>query len=194
MIGPSSGSNSTVELDNTTLSTTSSTTAASLLVEPEIKRFNWNEQEKQLILGSFFWGYILTELPGGRLAELVGGHRVFGHSMLWASVLTLLTPFAANLGLTSMVILRAVLGFMLGGKLSKKESQKLSEIKRFIILFSILARNSSDDSCVDSSNGSIEVHLKHDGVRSWSCNHDASLRISHIMVRMAEHILPHWWI
>lgn len=191
MIGPSSSSNHTVELDNTTLSTTSSTTAASLLAEPEIKHFNWNEQEKQLILGSFFWGYILTELPGGRLAELVGGHRVFGHSMLWASVLTLLTPFAANLGLTSMVILRAVLGFMLGGKLSKKDSQKLSEINRLIILSSILARNSSDDSCVDSSNGSIEVHFEHDGVRSWSCNHDAGLRISHIMVRMAEHILPH---
>jgi MFS transporter, ACS family, solute carrier family 17 (sodium-dependent inorganic phosphate cotransporter), other len=42
--------------------------------------FSWTEGEKQLILGSFFWGYILTELPGGRLAELIGGHRVFGHS------------------------------------------------------------------------------------------------------------------
>lgn len=42
--------------------------------------FDWSESEKQLILGSFFWGYIMTELPGGRLAELIGGHRVFGHS------------------------------------------------------------------------------------------------------------------
>lgn len=116
MIGPSGGSNSTTDLDNTTIT---SSTASSVSIEPEVKHFNWNEQEKQLILGSFFWGYILTELPGGRLAELVGGHRVFGHSMLWASVLTLLTPFAANLGLTSMVILRAVLGFMLGGRKKK---------------------------------------------------------------------------
>lgn len=55
-----------------------------------------------------------SELPGGRLAELVGGHRVFGHSMLWASVLTLVTPFVAFMGYIPMVILRAVLGFMLG--------------------------------------------------------------------------------
>lgn len=112
MIGPSASENAA--LVNETLSNLTSTVLPST-GEPEIKRFNWNEQEKQLILGSFFWGYILTELPGGRLAELVGGHRVFGHSMLWASVLTLVTPFAANLGLVAMVILRAVLGFMLGG-------------------------------------------------------------------------------
>lgn len=103
-------------LSNETDTTTSSTTAVPLTDGSEIKYFDWTEQQKQMILGSFFWGYILTELPGGRLAELVGGHRVFGHSMLWASVLTLLTPFAANLGLTAMVVLRAVLGFMLGGK------------------------------------------------------------------------------
>ena len=112
MIGP--GTSGDTALGNETLANVSSTVLPSTN-EPEIKRFNWNEQEKQLILGSFFWGYILTELPGGRLAELVGGHRVFGHSMLWASVLTLVTPFAANVGLTAMVVLRAVLGFMLGG-------------------------------------------------------------------------------
>ncbi|XP_070492520.1 sialin [Chironomus tepperi] len=78
------------------------------------KRFDWDEAQKQLILGSFFWGYVLTELPGGRLAELVGGHRVFGHSMFWASIITLLTPITAHMGYQAMVILRALLGFMLG--------------------------------------------------------------------------------
>lgn len=110
MIAPASENG--VSLNETT---TSSTTALPEVENSAFKRFNWNEQEKQMILGSFFWGYILTELPGGRLAELVGGHRVFGHSMLWASVLTLLVPFAANMGLTAMVVLRALLGFMLGG-------------------------------------------------------------------------------
>ena len=78
-------------------------------------RFNWDEAQKQLILGSFFWGYVLTELPGGRLAELVGGHRVFGHSMFWASIITLATPITAHMGYIAMVVLRALLGFMLGG-------------------------------------------------------------------------------
>lgn len=65
-------------------------------------------------MGSFFWGYVMTELPGGRLAEMIGGHRVFGHSMLWASVLTLVTPFAAFIDYRALVMVRALLGFMLG--------------------------------------------------------------------------------
>lgn len=98
---------------NTTASSNITTTAAP--VADGHQKFAWTEQDKQMILGSFFWGYILTELPGGRLAEMVGGHRVFGHSMLWASVLTLIIPFAANMGLTAMVIIRVLLGFCLGG-------------------------------------------------------------------------------
>lgn len=129
--------------------------------EEDIKYFDWTEQQKQMILGSFFWGYILTELPGGRLAELVGGHRVFGHSMLWASVLTLLTPFAANLGLTAMVVLRAVLGFMLGGKTSDffLSNCAICLFNLWLLLCSFMASNSSNDSCLDSTNGPIKVHV-----------------------------------
>lgn len=77
-------------------------------------KYTWNEYEQNFILGSFFWGYLLTELPGGRLSELVGGRRVFGYSMLFASILTLITPISADAGYIALVILRAVLGFFLG--------------------------------------------------------------------------------
>ncbi|XP_055387267.1 sialin [Condylostylus longicornis] len=77
-------------------------------------RFNWDTYQQNFVLGSFFWGYILTELPGGRLAELIGGRRVFGHSMLWASLLTLITPFAAYTHYVFLIVVRVVLGFMLG--------------------------------------------------------------------------------
>ncbi|PNF28216.1 Sialin [Cryptotermes secundus] len=77
-------------------------------------RFQWDEYEQNIILGCFFWGYVMTELPGGRLAEIIGGHRVFGYSMLSASVLTLLTPVAARLDYTAVVVLRVLLGLMLG--------------------------------------------------------------------------------
>lgn len=77
-------------------------------------KFDWGPYEQNIILGCFFWGYLLTELPGGRLAELIGGYRVFGHSMLWASVLTLFTPVAAFIDFKAMVMVRVLLGFMLG--------------------------------------------------------------------------------
>lgn len=116
MINPISLNPTTANGNITDVSTTlapETTTAVPLHNSP---RFDWDEAQKQLILGSFFWGYVLTELPGGRLAELIGGHRVFGHSMFWASVITLVTPVTAHMGYKAMVILRAVLGFMLGGK------------------------------------------------------------------------------
>lgn len=53
-------------------------------------------------------------MPGGRLAELIGGRRVFGHSMLWASILTLFTPGAAIIDYKVVVFIRALLGLFLG--------------------------------------------------------------------------------
>ena len=31
-----------------------------------------------MILGSFFYGYVLTQIPGGRLAEVWGGKWLYG--------------------------------------------------------------------------------------------------------------------
>ncbi|XP_013108812.2 sialin [Stomoxys calcitrans] len=92
----------------------SSSSSSSISVEDVDDRFAWDTYQQNFVLGCFFWGYILTELPGGRLAELIGGRRVFGHSMLWASLLTLITPLAAHLNYVLLIVVRVVLGFMLG--------------------------------------------------------------------------------
>ncbi|KAK9296824.1 hypothetical protein QLX08_009237 [Tetragonisca angustula] len=77
-------------------------------------KYPWNEYQVNLVLGSFFWGYVCTELPGGRLAEIVGPKRVFGYSMLVSSAITFLTPLSATYGYVAVVVLRALIGFMLG--------------------------------------------------------------------------------
>lgn len=64
-------------------------------------------------MGSFFFGYVLTELPGGRMAEIIGARRVFGYSMLASALITFITPTAARAGYIAVVVTRAVLGFML---------------------------------------------------------------------------------
>lgn len=76
-------------------------------------KFNWSEYEQNLLLGSFFWGYILTEIPGGRMAEIIGARPVFGYSMLLASMITLLTPMATKMGFYCILFSRTFLGFAL---------------------------------------------------------------------------------
>lgn len=105
--------NETISLNGTTTIVPATTNVTSTILDVG-ERFSWNSYESNLLLGSFFWGYILTELPGGRLAELIGGRRVFGHSMLWASLLTLITPLAAHLHYVVLIVVRVILGFMLG--------------------------------------------------------------------------------
>ncbi|XP_056638287.1 sialin [Diorhabda sublineata] len=79
----------------------------------EQNKFNWTTSQKNEVLGSFFWGYILTEIPGGRMAEIVGARKVFGGGMLLASLLTILTPVAST-NFYVLVVLRALVGLALG--------------------------------------------------------------------------------
>lgn len=62
------------------------------------------------MLGSFFYGYICTQILGGWLATRFGGKHVYGVGVLVTSVLTLLTPWAADVGVEVLVTLRVLEG------------------------------------------------------------------------------------
>merc|ERR1719422_3050606 len=70
--------------------------------------FTWGAKEQGWILGAFFFGYVVTQLPGGRLAEKYGGKRLYGGGILITSIFTLLTPLAATISLPLFVIVRAI--------------------------------------------------------------------------------------
>ncbi|XP_046439306.1 putative inorganic phosphate cotransporter isoform X1 [Daphnia pulex] len=72
--------------------------------------FAWDEYKQGIILGSFFWGYVLTQIPGGRLAELFGGRKLLGYGILSTSLFTLLTPFAARASDTLLIFCRVLMG------------------------------------------------------------------------------------
>ncbi|KAL6261910.1 hypothetical protein P5V15_006993 [Pogonomyrmex californicus] len=75
-------------------------------------RYHWDERTQGLILSSFFWGYVLTHLPGGMLAERFGGKYSLGLGILSTAIFTLLTPVVVTWGeSTGLIVLRILMGF-----------------------------------------------------------------------------------
>ncbi|KAH8357456.1 hypothetical protein KR084_006258 [Drosophila pseudotakahashii] len=72
--------------------------------------FVWDEATQGLVLGSFFYGYVLTQVPGGRMAELYGGKKIYGYGVLVTAIFTLITPFAAHWDLPLLVLVRILEG------------------------------------------------------------------------------------
>ncbi|XP_033646519.1 sialin-like [Asterias rubens] len=101
-----------VAMVNTTLSNHSSVCPSSENINQTRKdgEFNWDETTQGQILGSFFYGYILTQLPGGWLADRFGAKRIFGLGVLCTSVLTLATPLAARAGYPWLIAVRILEG------------------------------------------------------------------------------------
>lgn len=59
-------------------------------------RYDWDAKVQGLVLGSFFYGYIVTVLPGGVLAEQLGPKWLIGVGVLVTSLLSLVLPVAAG--------------------------------------------------------------------------------------------------
>ncbi|KAL1129021.1 hypothetical protein AAG570_013553 [Ranatra chinensis] len=73
--------------------------------------FVWDESTQGLILSSFFWGYVVMQLPGGLIAERFGGKYTLAAGMLTSTLATLLTPAVARTwGAVGLIILRFALG------------------------------------------------------------------------------------
>lgn len=52
----------------------------------------------------------LLQIAGGIWADTVGGKQVLGFGVVWWSIATALTPFAAKLGLPFLLVVRAFMG------------------------------------------------------------------------------------
>ena len=72
--------------------------------------FDWGEREQGWLLGAFFYGYVATQIPGGRMAEKYGGKMLYGVGVLITAIFTLLTPLAANISIYALVLVRIMEG------------------------------------------------------------------------------------
>ncbi|KAK3725730.1 hypothetical protein RRG08_012812 [Elysia crispata] len=106
---------------NISYQTTAATTAAGTTEDPDSKcgqiskstskgEFNWDKELEGLILGAFFWGYLVFQVPGGRLSEKFGAKRVIGFAMFPVSILNILSPFAARSSPYLFLVVRVLVG------------------------------------------------------------------------------------
>ncbi|KAK0146018.1 Sialin [Merluccius polli] len=72
--------------------------------------YNWDSETQGWILGSFFYGYIFTQVLGGYLASRYGAKWLMGLGILGTVVFTLLTPVAADLGPGYLIAVRILEG------------------------------------------------------------------------------------
>lgn len=72
--------------------------------------YDWDSETQGWILGSFFYGYILTQVPGGYLARKYGAKWLLGFGILGTVVFTLLTPVAADMGAGYLIAVRVLEG------------------------------------------------------------------------------------
>ncbi len=82
----------------------------SVAIIPMANEFGWDQTTRGIVLSSFFYGYLATQVLGGWLADRFGGKIVLGIGVLWWSVFTIITPPAAFISLTVLFIARVGMG------------------------------------------------------------------------------------
>ncbi|XP_045026535.1 putative inorganic phosphate cotransporter isoform X1 [Daphnia magna] len=76
--------------------------------------FDWDIKTQGLVLGSFFWGYTVTQIPGGLLARKCGGKNVLGIGIFLTGLLSFATPSAARSSIPTLITVRILTGLAEG--------------------------------------------------------------------------------
>lgn len=79
-----------------------------------VETYEWTPTTQGLILGSFFYGYIVTQIPAGRLSEIFGGKWIVAVGIFFSGVLNILVPMIAS-STSLLVTSRVFLGMVQGG-------------------------------------------------------------------------------
>ncbi|KAG0712781.1 Sialin [Chionoecetes opilio] len=83
-------------------------------VQEEEEGLDWDEMTQGLVLAGFFYGYMFTQIIGGRLAEIYGTRLTFGLCGVTSGFFTLLSPIAARSHYGALIAVRVLMGFFQG--------------------------------------------------------------------------------
>lgn len=77
-------------------------------------RYSWDQSVQGIILGSFFYTYILFQMPSGILAEKFGGRWIIVLTLLGSGLVNALTPFITDF-VMFVILSRLILGAVQAG-------------------------------------------------------------------------------
>jgi len=70
----------------------------------------WEKSIQGHILGSFFYGYLISQIPGGLLAERFGAKWIIAGFLGLSTAATFLTPAASRISFGLLIVLRVLCG------------------------------------------------------------------------------------
>ena len=73
-------------------------------------KLDWDKSLIWLVLSCFSWGYLTTQIIGGRLAEMFGFKKSYGLGLFIPALLMLLHPVAARTDARLFIALRVLVG------------------------------------------------------------------------------------
>ncbi|XP_014215997.1 putative inorganic phosphate cotransporter [Copidosoma floridanum] len=77
--------------------------------------YDWSEYTQGVILGSFYWGFVVSHVPGGIAAERYGGKHTLGLGLASTAICTILTPLSVAWGgAIGLTLLRILMGLCEG--------------------------------------------------------------------------------
>ena len=82
----------------------------SVAIIPMANQFGWSLSQQGFILSTFFIGYLLTQIIGGKLADRYGGEKLLLIAVVIWSLFTAISPVASFLGIWALAIARIGMG------------------------------------------------------------------------------------
>ncbi|XP_041461223.1 sialin-like [Lytechinus variegatus] len=79
-----------------------------------IPEFSWSSRTQELLLSAFFIGLPITQLPGGWIADRVGGKWVVATGAAMTAIMNMLAPLAARTGASYFFTVRLLAGLFEG--------------------------------------------------------------------------------
>ncbi|XP_058803314.1 putative inorganic phosphate cotransporter [Phymastichus coffea] len=78
----------------------------------DVPIYDWNSYQKNMILSSFVWGYVLTQIPAGHIANTHSARKLLAFGLGMSAIINIFTPFLAQYGYIPVIVSRVVMGLL----------------------------------------------------------------------------------